>query len=199
MSRVYCNSCHRPQVSCICHLFTATDNDIHVVVLQHPSEVKQAKGTATLLCNSLFSYRLLVGERFDEQQEFLDVLTKYQGKIALLYPSEQAKEIRYDNNVCGARAIECLIILDGTWKKAYRLYMMNQRLHQLPHVALPQGIESRYLIRSTKKIGALSSLEACCYALSLLEDNNEKYLALLSSFDKFNQMQLSLKSPIKAS
>ncbi|WP_206486344.1 tRNA-uridine aminocarboxypropyltransferase [Thalassotalea sp. G2M2-11] len=195
MSRPYCNSCHRPEVSCICHLMTRVNNDIEVVVLQHPSEVKQAKGTVTLLSQSLSLSHVFVGETFGSDPKLQQLLTKYHGKTALLYPSAQAKLIdgNYQASV-DELDVRCLILLDGTWKKAYRLFMVNHFLQQLPHIVLADTFESRYQIRSTKKQGALSTLEACCHALSLLESAPAKYQQLLENFDKFNQLHLSYHS-----
>jgi len=87
--------------------------------------------------------------------------------------------------------IRCIILLDGTWKKAFRLYMMNQYLHYIPHLILPEGITCRYTIRSTQKKGALSTLEACSHALAILENDDSRYESLLMNFDLFNQMYLS--------
>jgi len=188
MSRPYCNVCQRPQVSCICHLVNTTNNDIDVVILQHPSEVKQTKGTVTLLKQSLTSCQVFVGENFTEHVELRQMVDKYKNEIALLYPSEQAVDISKSQFV---ENIRCIILLDGTWKKAYRLYMMNPWLHELTHITLPDDIKGQYQIRSTKKKGALSSLEACCYTLALLEDSTQKYKNILTSFAQFNQMHLS--------
>lgn len=191
MSRPYCNVCQRPQVSCICHLIHPTKNDIHVVILQHPSEVKQSKGTVTLLSQSLSSCQVIIAEDVSQHQEFLAVLAQYQGHIALLYPSEKAEMIVKNSEVKADEIIKCIILLDGTWKKAFRIYMINEVLHHLPHRILPENIHGQYQIRKTKKQGALSSLEACCYGLALMENNTEKYVGLLEKFKQFNQMQLS--------
>lgn len=201
MSRVYCNVCCRPQVSCICHLVTVIENDIDVVILQHPSEVKQAKGTVALLSQSLKHCHVFVGEQFSEHQDFLDLLTRYKNQTALLYPSENAQIVsqlqpafdKKKSNGTSVNTYKCVILLDGTWKKAFRLYMMNELLHHIPHITLPEAIEGRYRIRSTKKLGALSTLEACSHALSILEGNAEKYESLFSSFDRFNALQLSFQ------
>ncbi len=194
MSRAYCTLCHRPQVSCICHLFTSVNNSVHLVVLQHPSEVKQAKGTVTLLANSLVSAQVFVGEDFTEEQGLLSTLSKYQGQTALLYPSELATTIVAQVNSVNKPVIRCIILLDGTWKKAYRLFMVNRFLHSLPHLKLPSDIQGRYQIRQTKKQGALSTLEASCYALGLLENSPKKYHGLLESFEQFNRLQMSFKT-----
>jgi len=194
MPRSYCSLCHRPQVSCICHLFSLANNDIHVVILQHPSEVKQSKGTVTLLSQSLKSCQVIIGEDFNIDAEFQELMLQFNNEVALLYPSEKAQVINEDKNAGEDsifKNIRCIILLDGTWKKAFRLYMVNEILHTIPHFLLPDGIISKYQIRATKKEGALSTLEACCHALSLIEKSPEKYSTLLASFDEFNEMQKS--------
>lgn len=194
MTRSYCNLCQRPKVSCICHLIQTIKNSVHVVILQHPSEVKQSKGTVTLLSKSLSSCQVFIGEDFSEHDEFLTVLSKYKDKIALLYPSEHAQEIKIDEscgNTINNEHIQCIILLDGTWKKAYRLYKINEQLKTIPHCILPDNIHGDYQIRKTKKHGGLSTLEACCHALAMIEKQPQRYTCIFDSFKAFNQMQLA--------
>ncbi|NQZ81895.1 MAG: DTW domain-containing protein [Colwellia sp.] len=189
MARDYCGECQRPLLACICTLITEIDNDIHVIVLQHPLEVKQTKGTVTILAKSLNKCSVFIGEDFTHNTELHQLLSDYQQTTFLLYPSEQAKVI--DKQVAGNVQVKCLVLLDGTWKKAYRMFMLNTYLHDLPHLTLPLGIVGDYQIRKTNKNSALSSLEACTHALMLLEGSSEKYEKLLNNFVKFNQFQLS--------
>jgi len=169
-------------------------NKIHIVILQHPSEVKQSKGTVALLNLSLSSCQVIVGEDFTQNDELHAVINKFKNKVSLLYPSDKAVELsiaRDDRQAPEHSKTECLILLDGTWKKAYRLYMMNQFLHSVPHVLLPKNIESSYQIRKTNKKDALSSLEACCYALAIMENEPSKYQSIIEGFIQFNHMQMS--------
>lgn len=243
MSRVLCQQCQRPKNACICAFTVKIDNNIPVIVLQHPNEVSQSKGTVSLLKQSLTQCEVIVGENFENSAVLLQRLKQYEGNIVLLYPSEHAITLDYsqttkqkliqgydteinvditsekasektsnnesestyenvvkstiskDNAPINTRSelndIQCIIILDGTWKKAYRMFMLNYCLHKIKHIVLPAGITSLYQIRKTKKDNALSSLEACCHALARLENNPEKYQVLLSSFVKFNQFQQS--------
>lgn len=199
MSRVYCQQCHRPEKACICAFSVHINNHIHVVILQHPSEIKQSKGTVSLLHQSLMHCEVIVGENFTDNNIFTTLLSYYGDNIALLFPSEDAIEINFSSHnrasitaeTCDNKHIECIIILDGTWKKAYKMFMVNPCLHKVKHLVLPEGIESLYHIRKTKKNNALSSLEACCYALARLEDNEKKYQPMLEGFIKFNQFQHS--------
>ena len=190
MSRVLCQKCQRPEKACICAFLANINNHISVVILQHPSEVTQSKGTVGLLQHSLANCEVIVGETFTDSKVLTQQFKKYADKIVLLYPSAESVSLSElsDNKLSD---IECIIILDGTWKKAYRMFMLNPCLHDIKHIVLPQGITSLYQIRKTKKNNALSSLEACCHALACLENEPEKYQKLLSNFVKFNQFHQS--------
>ncbi len=229
MSRTLCPSCQRPEKACICAFTAEIQNDIHVVILQHPSEVSQTKGTVALLAKSLQSCQVIVGENFDGEACLLQVMAQYQA--ILLYPGEQAQIISpsvlaqliyaekiADNAQSTAQTNDqsnnqakdqvkplCLVILDGTWKKAYRMFMVSKVLQRLPQVCLPEYLANagHYHIRKVAKKNALSSLEASCYALALLEagsgfdditpEQAGRYQPLLNKFKKFNQFQLSFR------
>ena len=214
MARHLCLQCQRPTKGCICAFICDIDNKIPVLVLQHPSEAKQTKGTVAILQSSLNACQVLVGEDFSDNTELNRLLEHHQA--LLLYPSEQAVELSlmsdaFDNHATGINVTKAplLIILDGTWKKAYRMFMLSTNLHKLEQVCLPDYLANngQYLIRKVAKKNALSSLEATCYALSLLENeltenshNNKTtaidcgcYQPLINKFAQFNQFQLSFR------
>ena len=226
MSRALCQQCQRPAIACICNFICKIDNPTAVLVLQHPSEVKQSKGTVALLSRSLSNCQVLVGEDFSQHVELNSILENYQA--LLLYPSSQAQvllsaqqelNIIDVNNDKKRQQPTLLIILDGTWKKAYRMLMLSSNLQALKQVCLPDTLANsgQYLIRKVAKKKALSSLEACCFALALLENelsenelgenqlaekllNKRKqdidcgsYQVLINKFAQFNQFQLSFR------
>lgn len=191
MPRQMCNQCQRPVSACICDLFVKTNNQIHIVIIQHPSEVAKHKGSVTLLANSLLNCQVITTDNLGGSDDFQRVLATYKQSIGVLYPSEEAKPIETAVSDNGGQAIKCLILIDGTWKKAYRLYMENTQLHLLPHFTFSGELNSLYVARKTEKKGALSTLEACCHALSLLENEQHKYTDLMDSFVAFNQRLLN--------
>ncbi len=231
MSRILCQQCTRPAIACICNFTCSIDNPTAVLVLQHPSEVKQSKGTVALLSRSLSHCQVLVGEDFSQHAELNSMLENYQA--LLLYPSAQSQVLSLTKNERDNAATsydkkrqqpKLLIILDGTWKKAYRMFMLSANLQALKQVCLPDTLANsgQYLIRKVAKKNALSSLEACCFALALLENelsenalddhqsgdnqSDEKilnnieqsvdcgiYQILINKFAQFNQFQLSFR------
>ena len=128
MSRILCPRCQRPQKACICSFVTETNNTIPVVVLQHPNEVNHSKGTVALLAKSLLRCQVIVGENFTDNQELSKVFAQY--NALLLYPSEKAEVLTFQvgNKTEEGNCVKepCLVILDGTWKKAYRMLMLSK-------------------------------------------------------------------------
>jgi len=219
MARNLCTQCQRPTSACICSFIIETHNKTPLLVLQHPSEVKQSKGTVALLNGSLTSCKILVGEDFTHNPELNEILASHQ--VLLLYPGEHSRILSLDDTKNEGKHTQTdnakpllLLVLDGTWKKSYRMFMLSKNLHSLVQVCLPDYLANngQYLIRKVAKKNALSSLEAACYALALLEgeiavttsekslkslgpDNIDcgNYQPILNNFIKFNHFQLSFR------
>jgi len=231
MARHLCTQCQRPTSACICAFIIKTHNKTPLLVFQHPNEVKQTKGTVALLRGSLTSCNVLVGEDFNHNNELNEILASHQ--VLLLYPGESSQTLSLHDNLYDEKYNEkcdkskasaltkmkkdkplLLLVLDGTWKKSYRMFMLSKNLHALTQVCLPDYLANngQYLIRKVAKKNALSSLEATCYALALLEGelrdftlNNNRlekeynnidcglYQPMLDKFSQFNHFQLSFR------
>jgi len=215
--RKLCTSCQRPVVACICRFTVNVDNKIKVIVLQHPDEVLHTKGTVSLLAKSLTKCEVIIGEDFSNNKQFFSVLSEYEA--LLLYPTEYSQELSYDilntKKVTKNNKPLCLIILDATWRKAYKMFMLSKLLQTLPQIHLPEKLANsgEYIIRKVAKKNALSSLEACCYGLTFVDfitnvQDNEQclkmpthysgvYQPLINKFKEFNQFQLSFISDVE--
>lgn len=168
---------------------------VEVLILQHPLEVDNTKGTARLLQLSLPNSQLLTGEVFDPQ--LLADSPKHQ---LLLYPeiaNEQALGLptppMLDPACLSDPAKLRLIVLDGTWRKSRKILYLNPLLQQLPRLSLRDMPASSYRIRRAHAPDQLSTLEATCAALAQLEGDAEKFQPLLAAFDGFVAQQLSYR------
>lgn len=204
--RPLCTACWRPQRTCICQWVTPTPHAVEVVVLQHPLEVTQAKGSARLLHLSLPHSRLVTGEVFDEAE--LQALLRAPLHTAapkhtlLLYPDtpqDQARGLPAPPPLAAGALREPaslrLIVLDGTWRKSHKMLYQNPLLQQLPRLALRDVAPSHYLIRKAPRPEQLSTLEATCQALIQLEGDAPKFQPLLAAFDGFVAQQLGYVVP----
>jgi len=171
--RARCLTCRRPESACICRWVRPVANDVELLILQHPLEQHEAKGTGLLLHLSLARGRLLVGERFDPAD-----LGAMAG-TALLYPGGA-------DELPGA-PITRLILIDATWRKSRKMLHLNPFLQSLPRLALKDPPASRYApLRRAHQPQQLSTLEAGVQALQQLELlRPERYAPLLGAFEGF--------------
>lgn len=88
---------------------------------------------------------------------------------ALLFPSEDSvliEDIGFE--------VKNLIVLDGTWAKAKRVYNENPWLKALPHLKLDLDKMSLYgEVRTQPRAGCLSTIESIVYALKAVGDETE--------------------------
>ncbi|TKY57269.1 DTW domain-containing protein 2 [Spatholobus suberectus] len=100
----------------------------------------------------------------------------------LLFPSDKAVNIG-DLDAIGFE-VKNLIVLDGTWAKAKRIYSENPWLNILPHVKLEVNEISLYSdVRHQPKAGYLSTIESIVFALKAVGENHEGLDGLLDTFE----------------
>ncbi|WP_278414170.1 tRNA-uridine aminocarboxypropyltransferase [Stutzerimonas kunmingensis] len=179
MSRPRCSRCQRPSSLCLCALIPALDSRTQVLILQHSSEASHALNTARLAALGLRNAELRVGERFEDDCDA--ARPRY-----LLFPGEDAIPL---GSLADAAQPVRLIVPDGTWRKACKILHVNPWLAELPRVALPEGLSSRYRLRKAPMPGALSTIEAIVTALNLLESPS-RFDGLLCPFDALIEGQI---------
>jgi DTW domain-containing protein YfiP len=87
-----------------------------------------------------------------------------------------------------------LILLDGTWKKAYKMWQLSTNLHAIPTVKLPENLQGHYTIRKAPSENSLSTVEAGYHALSLVEPDKD-FEPLLTAFEKMIEFQIAQMPP----
>ena len=157
-----------------------------MVILQHPSESKHPIGTARITQLSLTRCALIEGERFNKAD--LRQTHTHADRSFLVYPSDDADDI----GTLIDSPPSSLVFIDASWRKSYRILQESPDLQALPKVGIQALEASRYRIRKSSRSDSLSTLEAVVQALSVLEDNSDKYQPLLESMDWMIEKQMAL-------
>lgn len=192
--RPHCAMCLRPQSTCLCRWVTPVLHRTEVLILQHPMEVAQAKGSARLLHLSLPGSQMLIGEVFGA---VLDAALQGPRRNLLLYPEKPGDLASglvppaLDASWLLQPDRLRLVVLDGTWRKSRKLLSLNPQLQRIPRLSLTTVSASRYLIRKAHETHQLSTLEATCAALAQLEGDGIATQPLLEAFDGFVGQQLA--------
>ena len=187
----------------MCQWVRPITHPVEVLVLQHPLEVNQAKGSARLLCMSLPHSRLVTGEAFGEAELHIWLTQPWPGSAVdsaprqpvLLYPATPLNPapswpLAGATETTDPRQVR-LVVLDGTWRQSRAMLRLNPWLQHLPRLSLDDMPPSRYAIRKAHKPGQLSTLEATCAALAQLEGDGERFTPLLHAFDGFVASQMA--------
>ncbi|WP_394247425.1 tRNA-uridine aminocarboxypropyltransferase [Vibrio profundi] len=190
MSR-YCPHCAKANKACICKWIKPLISDVELIILQHPSEEHRPMGTARILSLSLKNSVTFVGEDFSQHDALNTLLADPSYQHVILYPSEQSQSI--EQVVESNRKIR-VVLLDGTWKKAFKIWQVSSNLHVLPTIHLPKGLKGNYRIRKAPSENSLSTVEAGYHLLSLL-DQERDYSPLLEAFEKMIQFQIDQMPP----
>ena len=206
--RPRCPQCLRALRGCICALVHPVHTDVQVLILQHPMELHEAKGTARALHLCLGPQsRLEVGEAFDGAQLTDWLYAPWQPGDAprqpvLLYPESPEPPSPSPNSPSPAKAPDSpanstaigpaptalrLVVIDGTWRKSLKMLHANPALQSLPRLPLHVPAAGRYRIRKARRADQLSTLEASTLALGQLQwwgDGAAPLMALERVFDE---------------
>lgn len=161
-------------------------NRIKVIILQHPDEVSNPKGSAIIAKLGLQQVECWVGEDFSEHADLNNLIKMATANMLVLYPSEQAENVA----LVDGQTVKTLLIIDATWRKAKRIWHSNPQLHSLRCAKLITDRASNYRIRKVPEQSHFSTVEAVVEGLRVLEDKSQAYQPLLTLFDEMIDYQI---------
>ncbi|USE38387.1 tRNA-uridine aminocarboxypropyltransferase [Endozoicomonas sp. SCSIO W0465] len=186
MPRPLCRGCQRPQKQCYCKALKEEAACMDIIILQHPRESRHPLNTARILELGIGNCEVWVGEDFSNHSQLLKTLAEK--NCYLLFPGANA---RASQDVLRTETPEVLIILDGTWRKAKKIYYCNPLLQQLPGIELTDLSLSDYRIRKAPGAGALSTVEAAVNLLRQASRDSKAHQQLLDTFSLMIDQQIN--------
>lgn len=196
--RKVCDNCRYPLQTCVCSALTRVDNKTNIIIVQDKNEVTNAKNTARLLLLSLSNISIIKSDDIESMRKLETACSADAAKFALLFPSTQSAAFetyfpsnsetqqngKQEKGQATTSAIKHLLFIDGTWRKAKRLYLSNEWLQGIPNFHFDTPLRGQYRIRKTSIDKGLSTLEAVAYALTKTDGSNPQAL-----YDLFEAMQ----------
>ena len=181
--RARCWRCLRPRTTCLCGDLPRVETRTRLLILQHPRERMHALGTARIVGLSLPQAEIHVADRGGLHRPLA-----VPDDAAVLFPHADAADLAA---LAPAARPSTLVVLDGTWAHARRLYRENPWLARLRHVRLHPREPSRYRIRREPRADYVSTVEAVVAALRLLEPDTEGLDGLLTAFERMIDRQVA--------
>ncbi len=174
--REICRRCLQPRLNCYCAALVPQESRTRWIFLQHPGEARNPVGTARMAHLSLPGSRLLVGVDFSRERQLLALIAASR-RPAVLFPAEESRVLGEGDPDA---APDMLIVIDGTWSQARKIWKTNDFLRALPACRLPPTPPSRYRIRAEPAAHCVSTIEAVAAALQALDGQDHE--AMLAPF-----------------
>lgn len=185
-SRAFCSECDFLKSRCLCDVLKSVPNKIHLIVLQHPTETKHPLNTVRIMKKSFTEITVMIGEDFTNDHGLNTILHSPENQCALLYPQESSTLL---SNHDSSKKLTHLLLIDGTWRKAKKMFILSKNLHDIPSIKLEPIEASDYRIRKAPSVDSLSTLEASVEAFRVIEPElNTDSLNL--SFQKMVNFQI---------
>ena len=169
-SRDVCYRCRKAMSVCVCDSIPRVVNKTPVIIFQHPRERSHPVGTARFARLGLTRARVIVAHGTGKRGISRDVCVP--DGTALLFPSADARPLA---SLAAHERPKALLVLDGTWSTAGKLFHDNPWMHQLPRVSLQPLTPGNYRIRKEPREECLSTIESIVMALGILDgtDGND--------------------------
>jgi DTW domain-containing protein len=194
-----CPRCRKPPALCVCEGITPIDNQVALLILQHPQEQDRELGTAQLTALHFKNAQLKIGLSWPSLTKILDrpadprrwaILYLGSVRAAAVLPDRDIVVVNRKGNAidhqdAALREIEGIVLLDGTWSQAKALWWRNGWMLKCQRVVLGPKRRSRYgRLRREPRSDGLSTLEAAAMLLARLEDKPEIEATLIASFER---------------
>lgn len=202
-----CPNCWKAVYLCVCAQRPILETRLGFLILQHPREAKNPKGSARLLSLALPNSSVhRVGLSWRSLNHALGTQTENPAEWAVLYVGTQKDskpahpqlpfEIRdRKGRVLPKASLKGIVLLDGNWKQSKTLWWRNPWLLKLNRVLLNPTISSRYgTLRKQPRVNCLSTIEAGAESLAAVGETDASQ-ALVTYFESFLQVLAHKPSP----
>ena len=195
-----CPHCGKPLPLCICDSVTLIQSRISLLILQHPQEQDRSLGTARLTALHFENAVLKIGLSWPSLSKALGRPVADPSRWAVLYlGSAKAGDLDTESEIVAInrkgemegnqrailKAIEGVVLLDGTWSQAKALWWRNPWMLKCQRVILGPSQPSRYgALRREPRRDGLSTIEAAAMLISALEKRPDIEATLNGSFER---------------
>lgn len=173
ITKIYdnCKVCGLPTITCICNKIKKVRTQVKFIILSNERELYRKTNTANLLkLVNPESTEIITWIRGKSSESILRDIKNDIYKVYLVFPdiNEELKSRKVEYT--SSKYIPVFIIVDGTWKEAWKIVKKTDYLKELPVIALKTDRISKFILRRGQDEGNLCTIET---VIELLKINEE--------------------------
>jgi DTW domain-containing protein YfiP len=201
-----CPACMLGHYTCICDYRRPQANPVDVVLIMHRDEVYKPTNSGRLIADLFPAHtRAFLWDRINPDTALLDILNDPNRQCGVVFPPDpQRPRDLVDSCIRTTDKKLTLIILDGTWKQARKMFAQAKWLQTTPLLDLAPLMANlksssihqfplgHYPLRKAAANGHLSTAEATALALASCKADLQA-VALLEYFSRFTEHYVAMK------
>lgn len=160
-----CHRCFQRLEACLCADLPRLELKTKLTLIMHAAEYKSTTNTGRLLKLAIPGCEIHL--RGEKEQRFAPLELGKENAL-FLYPTPESVELTPELAASLDGPVH-LIVPDGTWRQAAKVYRREPCLRVARAVRLAPGALSRYHLRKAPQPHCLSTIEATARALGVLE------------------------------
>lgn len=170
-----CSKCGLPIITCICKSIKEVETKAKFVILSSEKELYRNTNTANLLKQiNTKSTEIIIWKRGEISSSILSYINNDIYNVYLVFPimnkEMEIRKVKYNKD----NHTPVFIIVDGTWREAWKIIRKSDYLKNLPILSLETNRLSKFTLRRGQEEGNLCTIEA---AMELLKINDEDILS----------------------
>lgn len=195
-----CQYCQVSLQHCLCAHQPDVESGVAVLLLVSDNEVFKPSNTGRLIADTVKETYVYQWNRTEPDSEIIQLLQNERYQPMVIFPDsyvEDQSRLLIDAEVYLVPSkTPLLILLDGSWREARRMFRKSPYLNGLPVLSVTPDVVSQYMMRRSDNDTHLSTVEVAAMVLEQIgEQATAKTLSLW--FEAFRESYLLSKTRFK--
>ncbi|MGI2173741.1 tRNA-uridine aminocarboxypropyltransferase [Shewanella ulleungensis] len=195
---IRCELCLLGELFCTCKHRQYLVTQVSFMLLMYNDEVLKPTNSGRLIADLIPDTHAFLWTRTDTDQQMLALLADERYQPYLVFPQQYIEnqqaivnQILPDNlrQINGTVKIPLLVMLDGSWREAIKMYRKSSYLHHMPVLSFAPETLATYALRKGSHDFQLGTAEVASLALTAAQEP-QNGAALSAWFDLFVESSL---------
>ncbi|MDE1514119.1 MULTISPECIES: tRNA-uridine aminocarboxypropyltransferase [Vibrio] len=170
-----CAYCMVEVSHCLCAHQPEIDSQIAVLLIVSENEVFKPSNTGRLIADTIKATHVYQWSRTEPDPQMLALIADPQYYPVLIFPAETEQDKSrvlnpIPSDFAGKQPL--LVLIDGSWREAKRIFRKSPYLAQLPLVSVEPERLSRYMMRKSDNEQHLATAEVASLVLSMFGEHS---------------------------
>ncbi|MHC6527297.1 tRNA-uridine aminocarboxypropyltransferase [Vibrio proteolyticus] len=195
-----CQYCQVSLQHCLCAHQPDVESGVAVLLLVSDNEVFKPSNTGRLIADTVKETYVYQWNRTEPDSEIIQLLQNERYQPMVIFPDsyveDQSRLLIDAEAYLVPSKTPLLILLDGSWREARRMFRKSPYLNGLPVLSVTPDVVSQYMMRRSDNDTHLSTVEVAAMVLEQIgEQATAKTLSLW--FEAFRESYLLSKTRFK--